>query len=87
MKFTSSKIARIGQCELNDVALACRIFNSLDQAVIEKIENGGLYLWIYAEIFRECLLYENEFSNEVYKRLCDNNYLCGKMAEYEKTHR
>ncbi len=87
MKFESSKIVMIGKSELHDVQLAYQIFEMLDESVIETIENGKLKLWIYAEIFRDCLAYKETFSDEVAKRLKDQNYITTKMSEYDRRHK
>jgi len=87
MRFESSKIAKIGQCELHDLQLAQWIFEKLDEAVLETVEKSNLYFWIYAEIFRDCLNFQDDFSVEVDKRLHDQNYVTSKIAEYERCHR
>ncbi len=87
MRFENSKIAKIGQSQLNDMQLALQIFENLDESVIETIEKGNLYLWIYTEIFRDCLSYKTTFSSEVDKRLHDQNYITTKMAEYDRRHK
>lgn len=84
MRFESSKIAKIGHSQLNDMQLAFDIFDALDESVIEQIEKSNLYLWIYAEIFRDCLKIGGDFSDEVKRLLHDVNYITTKIAEYER---
>ena len=89
MRFESSKIAKIGHSQLNDMQLAFDIFDALDESVIEQIEKSNLYLWIYAEIFRDCLKHAclkigGDFSDEVEQLLRDTNYITTKIAEYER---
>ena len=89
MRFESSKIAKIGHSQLNDMQLAFDIFDALDESVIEQIEKSNLYLCIYAEIFRDCLKHDclkigGDFSDEVEQLLRDTNYITTKIAEYER---
>ncbi len=86
MKFQNTKIAKIGQWELRDMETALWIFEHLDEDVIKRIEDTQTYFWVFAEIFRECLRYEDSFSEEVEKRLLDYNYMMAKKTEYERTH-
>ncbi len=88
MKFESSKIIKIGKSQLhNDLQLTQWIFENLDESVRETIEKGNLYLWIYAQIFLDCLKFDDDFSAEVDRRLHDTNYITTKMAEYDRRFR